>query len=81
VNSRIKSQEPGFASELKLLRAEIDANTGSEDLHHIKKIALWGRLCSIAGYATAWIIPNPVSALLITRVIWSMDDAHASRGT
>ncbi len=57
----------GFARELKLLRAEIDANIGEEDFRHLKKIEWWGRICSILGYATAPIFPNPLSAFLISQ--------------
>lgn len=27
----------------------------------------WGKVCSIIGYGTAWIFPNPISALLISQ--------------
>lgn len=54
-----------FARDLDLLRAEIDAAIGPEDLRHLKKIEWWGRLCSALGYALAWIAPNPLAALLI----------------
>ncbi len=38
-----------------------------EDLQHLKKVELWGRISAFIGYATAWIIPfNPISALLIS---------------
>lgn len=42
-------------------------NPTQEDFEHLKKVELWGRLCAIFGYATAWILPfNPLSALLIS---------------
>lgn len=38
-----------------------------DDLRHLKKVELWGRISAFVGYATAWIIPfNPLSALLIS---------------
>lgn len=40
---------------------------GAEDFKHLKKMERWGRVCSILGYATAWICPNPISALLISQ--------------
>jgi fatty acid desaturase len=50
---------------LDLLRAEIDAAIGPEDLAHLRKMERWGRACTALGYASAWIAPNPISALLI----------------
>ncbi|MCH9697701.1 MAG: fatty acid desaturase [Gammaproteobacteria bacterium] len=40
---------------------------GSEDFQHLKKLEHWGRLCSLAGYASSWIVPNPLSAFLISQ--------------
>jgi len=45
--------------------------TPEDDLQHLKKMELWGRLCTWLGYATAWIIPNPVSAFLISQGIFT----------
>lgn len=42
-----------------------------DDLHHLKKLELWGRVCTFLGYATAWIIPNPISAFLISQGIFT----------
>jgi len=42
-----------------------------EDLRHLKKMQLWGRICTWLGYATAWIIPNPISAFLISQGIFT----------
>ena len=41
------------------------------DLRHLKKMQLWGRIGTLFGYATAWIIPNPISALLISQGIFT----------
>src|SRR5262245_26949319 len=54
-----------FARELALLRAEIDASSDKDDLAHLQKMERWGRVSAAIGYATAWIAPNPISALLI----------------
>jgi hypothetical protein len=40
---------------------------GNQDFKHLKKMERWGQLCSLLGYGTAWIFPNPVSALLISQ--------------
>ena len=31
---------------------------------------MWGRVCSVLGYATAWIVPNPIAAILIGQGIF-----------
>lgn len=55
-----------LAKDIDELRATIGAPT-EEDFQHLKKMQLWGRLCALLGYATAWLIPfNPISALLIS---------------
>lgn len=38
-----------------------------EDYLHFKKMESWGLVCSILGYLTAWITPNPLSAYLISQ--------------
>ncbi|MBC7172862.1 MAG: fatty acid desaturase, partial [Polyangiaceae bacterium] len=43
----------------------------------------WGRACTAAGYATAWIVPNPISALLLSQgrlTRWAMVAHHVSHG-
>jgi fatty acid desaturase len=54
-----------FDRDVAALRAEMEAAVGPQDLAHLKKMERWGRLCSILGYGTAWIAPNPLSAALI----------------
>jgi fatty acid desaturase len=68
-----------FARDLDALRREIDASLGPDDLAHLQKIERWGRWCTAAGYATAWIAPNPVSAYLIAQgntARWTMMMHH-----
>ncbi len=43
------------------------ANTSIDDFKHLSKMERWGKLCTLLGYATAWIVPNPISALLISQ--------------
>jgi hypothetical protein len=54
------------------------------DVAHLRKVAFFGRLCSVLGWATAWIAPNPVSAALLSTgrfSRWSMIAHHvAHRG-
>lgn len=54
-----------FARDLDRLRASMEASLGPQDLAHLKKMIIWGKLCALFGYATAWIAPNPISAILI----------------
>lgn len=55
-----------LAKDIDEIKAAI-GNPTAEDFRHLKKMELWGRLCALFGYATAWLIPfNPLSALLIS---------------
>ncbi len=55
-----------LARDLDRLHAELSKKVGAADVRHLRKMERWGRLCSILGYATAWIAPNPLSAALIS---------------
>ncbi len=73
--------DQAFEQELQALKRELDANRSQEDFSHLRKIERWGRCCSLAGYATAWIVPNPVSALLISQgnfTRWTMVTHHVT---
>jgi fatty acid desaturase len=70
---------PAFAAEVRALRAELLADLGEADLAHLRRMQRWGRACSALGYATAWIAPNPLSALLIglgNSARWTMLTHH-----
>lgn len=56
-----------LAKELKAIREEIRSELGEEDLLHLQKIERWGKTCTILGYGTAWMAPNPISAALISQ--------------
>lgn len=51
--------------DLLALRAEMEAAIGPEDFEHFRDIERGGRLCTALGYATAWVMPNPLSAALL----------------
>lgn len=55
-----------FARDLDALRKELDASLGPDDHAHLKKLARWGRACTAAGYATAWLGPNVASMALLS---------------
>ncbi|RKG65749.1 fatty acid desaturase [Corallococcus sp. CA054B] len=55
----------GFYRELKELRARLDADLGEPDAAHLRKMERWGKVASVLGVATAWIAPNPLSAVAL----------------
>lgn len=57
----------GFAAELDALHDRLMGQLGEEDLRHLGKMNLWGKAFSLLGYATAWILPNPISAFCISQ--------------
>ena len=56
-----------FAKDLDAIRAEVLADLNMDDFKHFKKIERWGRACTLFGYGTAWIIPNPISAYFMSQ--------------
>ena len=66
-------------AELELIRRQVKAQAGPEDVEHLERMVRWGRACTGLGLATAWIGPNPVSALLLstgTFSRWAMVAHH-----
>ena len=53
-----------FARDLDSLRRELLESLGPDDYAHLMRCARIGTTCSALGWATSWIAPNPVSALL-----------------
>jgi fatty acid desaturase len=56
-----------LAKDIDAIQIELARQTDLTDFTHLKKIESWGRLCSVLGYATAWIAPNPISAYFISQ--------------
>lgn len=54
-----------FRADVDALHLELKADLGAPDLAHLRKMVRWGRFCSIAGYALAWPMVNPLAAVLI----------------
>ena len=72
-----------FIKELRVLHAEAKSRLGPEDLKQFKNLAFIGRALSFLGYATCWVFPNPVSALLISQgnfTRWIIIAHHAMHG-
>ncbi len=55
----------GFLAAIEKLKAEVEGTANYDDFRHLKKIERFGRLFSLFGFATAWIVPNPISAFCI----------------
>jgi fatty acid desaturase len=69
----------GFAEALDQLKQRALASLGPDDLAHRRKIERWGRACTALGYATAWLAPNPFSAVSISlgrTTRWAMIAHH-----
>ncbi len=60
-----------FVAEIKTLGREMEAKTGFADYLQLRKMERWGRCATFIGYATAWIFPNPISALFISQGIYT----------
>jgi fatty acid desaturase len=60
------AQLEAFHQEIRSLRRRIDASLGEEDLRHLKKVEGWGRWATVLGLLTAWIAPNPFSAVALS---------------
>ena len=56
-----------LAKDLNEIQKELLTSVGEQDFKHLKKMERWGKICSLLGYGTAWILPNPISALLISQ--------------
>lgn len=56
----------GLYDEVRALRAEVDASLGPEDLAHLRRIERWGLAATALGLATAWVAPNPLSAVALS---------------
>lgn len=59
-----------FAKEIFALRKETEASLSKRDYKHLRKIIWINRAFTLFGYATAWIIPNPISAFCISQGIF-----------
>jgi fatty acid desaturase len=56
-----------LAKDISILHKQALADIGPADFQHLKKMERWGKACTVIGYGTAWILPNPISALLISQ--------------
>jgi fatty acid desaturase len=56
----------GFYADIERLKAETYRQIGPADFAHLRRIERCGRFATIAGYATAWMFPNPAAAFLLS---------------
>lgn len=56
-----------FTQEIMALRRATHERLSLDDFKHLQKIERWGKLSTLAGYSTAWMMPNPVSAFLMAQ--------------
>lgn len=67
-----------FASEVRALGRTLRADIGQADLDHVRKMARWGRLCSVLGWLLCWF-PNPLAVVLLgvgNTARWTMVAHH-----
>jgi len=60
LNSYQNVDREELAKDLDAIHNEVLAHMGENDFKHLKKMERWGRICSLLGYGTAWIFPNPI---------------------
>lgn len=56
----------GFAADIEELRAKTYSSISKSDFTHLLKVERWGKISTVLGYLTAWIIPNPLSAFALS---------------
>jgi fatty acid desaturase len=67
LNSYQSVDREQLAKDISEIQQQSLANMGDEDFKHLKNMERWGKICTLVGYGTAWIFPNPISALLISQ--------------
>ncbi|MBN4073921.1 fatty acid desaturase [bacterium AH-315-E10] len=59
-----------FARDIFKLKNETESQFSERDYRHFQNIIWVNRFFTLLGYATAWIIPNPISAFCISQGIF-----------
>ena len=70
-----------FYAALQQIGEEARRSSGPGDLAHLRKVSLVAHLCSLVGWLTAWIAPNPLSVLALSTGLfarWTMIGHHVS---
>jgi fatty acid desaturase len=66
------TERNNFIKELIDLREQTSLSHSKKDYCHLKKIIWINRLLLLVGFASAWIIPNPLSMIAISMALTSM---------
>ena len=69
----------GFVEDIQKLGAELREESGPADLVHLGRVRAFATACTVVGLGTAWIAPNPLSAVLISTGLfarWTMIGHH-----
>jgi fatty acid desaturase len=72
-----------FSQELSQLHSELVRDLNYDDFRELRRMAYCGKAATVLGYATAWLVPNPVSAFLINQGIltrWMLMHHISHRG-
>src|SRR5271170_6750004 len=56
----------GFTEALDNLQRRLRQSVSFEDVKYIRNAEIAGRLCTLAGFATAWFFFNPLSIVLVS---------------
>lgn len=56
----------GFCKDLEQLRVATYSSLSKEDFDHLRRTELVGKTATLVGFATAWMVPNPLSAFLMS---------------
>jgi fatty acid desaturase len=56
----------GFCADIERLKADTYRQISPADFAHLRRIERYGRIAALLGLATAWTIPNPVTAFLLS---------------
>jgi len=60
-----KIDQKSLEKDLDKIKNEVPKSM--KDFYHFRKLERWGRICSFLGYSTSFLIPNPISAFLISQ--------------
>ncbi len=93
-NSQLKQLEPedawiagldyeSFRQDVNALGKELRSNSGTDDADHLQKLVGWRNICAVAGLATIWTTPNPLTVIALstwTYSSWAMIAHHTCHG-
>jgi fatty acid desaturase len=72
-----------FGEEMLAIRQSAYASISSKDYHHLRHIIWINRILLCIGFGTAWLLPNPISMLIIGIALtgmWTIVSHHVLHG-